>query len=95
MSDWTPAEDRYESMEYRFTGKRRPEAAALALGALAELRQRPPRGDPASDPAARVRPGHHRSLDLANNYGPPYGRAKENFGVYLRDDFGKLRAATS
>ena len=30
-------------------------------------------------------------FDLANNYGPPYGRAEENFGVYLRDDFANLR----
>jgi L-glyceraldehyde 3-phosphate reductase len=26
-------------------------------------------------------------FDLANNYGPPYGRAEENFGRYLREDF--------
>ena len=30
-------------------------------------------------------------FDLANNYGPPYGRAEENMGVYLRDDFANLR----
>jgi L-glyceraldehyde 3-phosphate reductase len=30
-------------------------------------------------------------FDLANNYGPPYGRAEENMGVYLRDDFAGLR----
>jgi L-glyceraldehyde 3-phosphate reductase len=30
-------------------------------------------------------------FDLANNYGPPYGRAEENLGVYLRDDFANLR----
>jgi len=27
-------------------------------------------------------------FDLANNYGPPYGSAEENFGVILRKDFG-------
>ena len=30
-------------------------------------------------------------FDLANNYGPPYGRAEENFGRYLRDDFKPYR----
>jgi L-glyceraldehyde 3-phosphate reductase len=27
-------------------------------------------------------------FDLANNYGPPYGSAEENFGTVLRKDFG-------
>src|SRR5271163_3446701 len=30
-------------------------------------------------------------FDLANNYGPPYGSAEENFGQILRKDFGRLR----
>ena len=30
-------------------------------------------------------------FDLANNYGPPYGSAEENFGVILRKDFRTLR----
>ncbi|HEY3703550.1 MAG TPA: L-glyceraldehyde 3-phosphate reductase [Terracidiphilus sp.] len=30
-------------------------------------------------------------FDLANNYGPPYGSAEENFGVILRKDFHNLR----
>ena len=30
-------------------------------------------------------------FDLANNYGPPYGSAEENFGHILRKDFGGLR----
>ena len=30
-------------------------------------------------------------FDLANNYGPPYGRAEENFGRYLKDDFAPYR----
>ncbi|MCM1021124.1 MAG: aldo/keto reductase [Muribaculum sp.] len=31
------------------------------------------------------------SLDLANNYGPPYGTAEETFGKILRDDFRPYR----
>ncbi len=30
-------------------------------------------------------------FDLANNYGPPYGSAEENFGEILRQDFRGLR----
>src|SRR5580693_10085951 len=30
-------------------------------------------------------------FDLANNYGPPYGSAEENFGEILRKDFRSLR----
>jgi L-glyceraldehyde 3-phosphate reductase len=30
-------------------------------------------------------------FDLANNYGPPYGSAEENFGIILRKDFRNLR----
>jgi aryl-alcohol dehydrogenase-like predicted oxidoreductase len=30
-------------------------------------------------------------FDLANNYGPPYGRAEENFGRYLAEGFKGLR----
>ena len=30
-------------------------------------------------------------FDLANNYGPPYGSAEENFGHILRKDFAGLR----
>jgi L-glyceraldehyde 3-phosphate reductase len=30
-------------------------------------------------------------FDLANNYGPPYGSAEENFGEILRKDFSNLR----
>lgn len=30
-------------------------------------------------------------FDLANNYGPPYGSAEENFGILLKRDFAKYR----
>ncbi len=30
-------------------------------------------------------------VDLANNYGPPYGRAEENFGRWMREDFAPYR----
>lgn len=30
-------------------------------------------------------------FDLANNYGPPYGSAEENFGQFLKKDFSNVR----
>src|SRR6202048_1713713 len=30
-------------------------------------------------------------FDLANNYGPPYGSAEENFGLILKKDFSSHR----
>ena len=30
-------------------------------------------------------------FDLANNYGPPYGSAEENFGKILKEELGKYR----
>ena len=30
-------------------------------------------------------------FDLANNYGPPYGAAEENFGKLMDDDFRPYR----
>jgi L-glyceraldehyde 3-phosphate reductase len=30
-------------------------------------------------------------FDLANNYGPPYGSAENNFGKILRTDFASYR----
>ena len=86
MSDWTPAEDRYDSMEYRFTGKSGLKLPALALG----LWQNFGTDRPEETQRAILRRAFDRGVthfDLANNYGPPYGRAEENFGVYLRDDF--------
>jgi L-glyceraldehyde 3-phosphate reductase len=33
-------------------------------------------------------------FDLANNYGPPYGSAEENFGTILKKDFGLRKHAS-
>ncbi len=90
MSDWTPAEDRYDSMQYRYTGKSGLKLPALSLG----LWQNFGTDRPEETQRAILRRAFDRGVthfDLANNYGPPYGRAEENFGVYLREDFANLR----
>ena len=59
VNDYTPADDRYDTMEYRFCGRSGLKLPARLARALAELRHRPARGDPAGDPAAGLRPRDH------------------------------------
>ena len=90
MSDYQPADDRYDSMEYRFCGRSGLKLPALSLG----LWQNFGTDRPEETQRAILRRAFDRGVthfDLANNYGPPYARAEENFGRYLRTDFAGLR----
>ena len=84
------ASDRYDSMAYRLTGRSGLQLPALSLGLWQNF------GDdrPVETQRAILRRAFDLGVthfDLANNYGPPYGRAEENFGRYLRDDFAPYR----
>jgi len=87
------AQDRYDDatgMRYRFTGRSGLKLPALSLG----LWQNFGTDRPEETQRAILRRAFDRGVthfDLANNYGPPYGRAEENFGRYLRDDFMPYR----
>jgi L-glyceraldehyde 3-phosphate reductase len=84
------ADDRYDHMEYRFTGRSGLKLPALSLG----LWQNFGTDRPEETQRAILRRAFDRGVthfDLANNYGPPYGRAEENFGRYLQDDFKPYR----
>src|SRR5919112_1942801 len=84
------AEDRYDSMDYRPTGRSGLKLPLLSLG----LWQNFGTDRPEDTQRAILRRAFDRGVthfDLANNYGPPYGRAEENFGRYLRTDFAGLR----
>ncbi len=90
MGDYRPAEDRYDAMDYRHCGRSGLQLPALSLGLWQNF------GDdrPEETQRAILRRAFDRGIthiDLANNYGPPYGRAEENFGRYLREDFAGLR----
>jgi L-glyceraldehyde 3-phosphate reductase len=90
MTPYDAAPDRYASMEYRFCGRTGLQLPALSLGLWQNF------GDdrPEETQRAILRRAFDRGLthfDLANNYGPPYGRAEENFGRYLREDFKSHR----
>ncbi len=90
MGDYVPAEDRYDNTDYRHTGRSGLKLPPLSLG----LWQNFGTDRPEETQRAILRRAFDRGVthfDLANNYGPPYGRAEENFGVYLRDDFAGLR----
>src|SRR4249919_879986 len=85
------ADDRYDTDHYRFTGRSGLKLPALSLG----LWQNFGTDRPEETQRAILRRAFDRGVthfDLANNYGPPYGRAEENFGRYLADDFKPYRA---
>jgi L-glyceraldehyde 3-phosphate reductase len=89
MAD-TAADDRYDSMTYRRTGRSGLDLPAVSLGLWHNF------GDDV--PFDRQRAILRRAfdlgvthIDLANNYGPPYGSAEVNFGRHLADDFRPYR----
>jgi L-glyceraldehyde 3-phosphate reductase len=84
------ADDRYDSMTYRRTGRSGLDLPAVSLGLWHNF------GDDV--PLDRQRAILRRAfdlgvthVDLANNYGPPYGSAETNFGRHLRDDLRPYR----
>jgi L-glyceraldehyde 3-phosphate reductase len=84
------ASDRYDHVDYRFTGRSGLQLPPLSLGLWQNF------GDdrPEETQRAILRRAFDRGVthfDLANNYGPPYGRAEENFGRWMREDFAPYR----
>jgi L-glyceraldehyde 3-phosphate reductase len=87
---YAAAENRYDSMTYRRTGRSGLDLPVISLGLWHNF------GDDV--PLDRQRAVLRRAFDLgithfdlANNYGPPYGSAETNFGRHLRDDFRPYR----
>eukprot|EP01041_Mallomonas_annulata_P038183 gene38183-biopygen30062 len=87
---YAPAPDRYESMPYRRCGRSGLLLPALSLGLWHNFGH--DRGFTTQQAICRrafdLGVTH---FDLANNYGPPYGAAEENFGRMLAVDFRHLR----
>lgn len=84
------AEGRYDSMEYRRTGRSGLLLPAISLGLWHNF------GDDRTLDSQREILRHAFDLgithfDLANNYGPPAGSAEENFGKLLAQDFAPYR----
>jgi L-glyceraldehyde 3-phosphate reductase len=81
---------RYDSMVYRACGRSGLRLPVLSLGLWHNF------GD--TTPASTQREIVHTAfdagithIDLANNYGPPYGSAEVNFGRILREDLAGHR----
>ena len=88
---YTPAADRYERMSYRRSGRSGLQLPAISLG----LWQNFGHDDrPLEVGRAILRRAFDLGIthfDLANNYGPPYGSAEENFGQILQEDLAPFR----
>ncbi|MEY4321560.1 MAG: hypothetical protein RL167_288 [Actinomycetota bacterium] len=87
---YVAAENRYESMKYRRTGKSGLLLPELSLGLWHNF------GDVDSfkNQRAILRRAFDLGIthfDLANNYGPPYGSAEANFGKHFKKDWAGYR----
>ena len=84
------AENRYDWMRYRRTGRSGLQLPAISLGLWQNFG-----GDrPLEHSRAILRRAFDLGVthfDLANNYGPPYGSAEETFGVVMRQDLRPYR----
>ncbi len=87
---WVASRERYDTMPYRRVGSSGLLLPAISLGLWYNF------GDnrPFDGQREVLRYAFDRGIthfDLANNYGPPYGSAEENFGRMLRRDFKPYR----
>src|SRR5664280_2635273 len=83
---YVAAQDRYESMTYRRVGRSGIKLPLVSLGLWHNFGD----GHPRETQRAILRRAFDLGIchiDLANNYGPPYGAAEANFGAILRQDF--------
>ncbi len=88
--NYEPAEERYDSMVYRRTGRSGLKLPAISLGLWHNF------GGVDDQAVARemLRGAFDLGIthfDLANNYGPPPGSAEETFSRIFSSDFGGLR----
>ena len=87
---YTAAPERYDRMQYRRCGRSGLRLPAVALGLWHNFG-----GDRSLELArAILRRAFDLGvthIDLANNYGPPYGSAEETFGRVLHDDLRPYR----
>ena len=87
---YSPAADRYEQMPYRRCGRSGLLLPALSLGLWHNFGHDRPIGTQQAI-CRRAFDLGITHFDLANNYGPPYGAAEENFGRILATDFSRHR----
>ncbi len=87
---YTPTQTRYDSMPYRRCGRSGLKLPAISLGLWQNFG-----GEDVFETGRSIL--HYAfdhgitHFDLANNYGPPYGSAEENFGRVMAKDFKPYR----
>lgn len=86
LPPFVPSDNRYDHMNYRFCGKSGLQLPEISLGLWHNF------GHNADFTLGRkiLRRAFDLGIchfDLANNYGPPFGSAEENFGRILQKDF--------
>ena len=87
---FNPSSGRYETMSYRRCGRSGLDLPVVALG----LWQNFGGSDVFETGRSVIRHAFDQGVthfDLANNYGPPYGSAEENFGRVMAADLGPFR----
>jgi L-glyceraldehyde 3-phosphate reductase len=87
---YTPASSRYDTMQYRRSGRSGLLLPAISLGLWHNFGG----VDSFENSRAMLRRAFDLGIthfDLANNYGPPAGSAEENFGRILHTDFAAHR----
>jgi len=87
---YVPDPKRYDAAQFRRCGRSGIVLPPISLG----LWQNFGGVDSFETGRAMIRRAFDRGIthfDLANNYGPPYGSAEENFGHILRKDFRRHR----
>jgi L-glyceraldehyde 3-phosphate reductase len=87
---YVAAPDRYDRMSYRRSGRSGLQLPAISLGLWHNFGHDRPY-DSGRAIARRAFDLGILHFDLANNYGPPFGSAEENFGRILRDDLRPYR----
>jgi L-glyceraldehyde 3-phosphate reductase len=87
---YVAASGRYESIPYRRCGRSGLKLPAISLGLWHNFGHDRPL-ETQRDITRRAFDLGITHFDLANNYGPPYGSAEENFGRLLATDFKPYR----
>ena len=87
---YVAAEDRYDRMRYNRCGSSGLSLPAVSLGLWHNFGSVRPL-ETSREIVRRAFDLGVTHFDLANNYGPPYGSAEENFGRLLREDLRPYR----
>jgi L-glyceraldehyde 3-phosphate reductase len=87
---YLPASDRYDSMTYRRCGRSGLQLPAVSLGLWHNFGDDKDRETQRAILLRAFDMGITH-IDLANNYGPPYGAAEQNFGEVLAQDLSPYR----